>query len=248
MAFELDIKVRPSNLDETGHVSLHSFFVWYNEIAMRHDESEGYSWRKNQEMGFSWILYRWKSIFFRRVEADERLRLKTWVSKMDSFMIYREFELMDEEGQAVVHAICVCSAMNVAERMLIRIPKVFRETYPVEEKTHFSNLPKMTEFLTSPSDFGERFPILYQDIDFNNHVNNLVYIRWVWDLLPIVYRREKRMTEFDIVYRREIRDQSHICLDAVSFEESGERLGAKIRSEDSETVYASISLKFATEN
>lgn len=245
MSYDVNFSVRASDLDENGKFSLHSFFLWYNEIAMRHDEAEGYSWLKNQEMGFSWILYRWKVLFFKDVQEGEMLKLSTWVSKIESFMIYREYEMKNAQNEAVARAICVCSAMSVENRMLMRIPKLLRESYPVEDISYFSALPKMKDVSITTPVFQQDIEIRHHDIDFNKHVNNLVYINWIWDLLPVSYRKEKTISEFDIVYRHEIRGEKRVILHAEWINENTGELGIKILSEDLKAEYAVIILKFA---
>lgn len=245
MTYDLNFSVRASDLDENGNFSLHSFFLWYNEIGMRHDDSEGHSWKENHNMGFSWILYRWKAQFFKNVQEGETIRLSTWVSKMESFMTYREYEMKNEQDEVVARAVCVCSAMSVESRMLTRIPKSIRASYPLENTSYFSDLPKIKDVTVFEPDFEKGIEIRYQDIDVNTHVNNLVYIDWVWDLLPASYRRDKKILEFDIVYRHEIRGEKRVTLHAKRIDEKAEELGVKILSEDLKTEYAMIILKFA---
>lgn len=130
----------------------------------------------------------------------EELRIETWPStKLRGVRAVRDFAVLDAEGALVATASSLWVIVDLASRRPQKIPASIAALstdpgYPVPE---FSpELPAV-----EPPTHLQTFTATAQDVDQNEHVNNVVYARWALAALPEGFGPVRR---FEVHYLAEI--------------------------------------------
>ena len=53
-------------------------------------------------------------------------------------------------------------------------------------------------------DYTDEFKVRYDDIDVNQHVNNMNYIVWAFEALPKEFKDKNKLKKLDMVFKKEI--------------------------------------------
>ncbi len=56
-----------------------------------------------------------------------------------------------------------------------------------------------------------RFTATYDNIDFNKHVTQATYVRWVTNSLSYEFLKDHEITELEIIYEHEVLPDSVVC-------------------------------------
>ena len=104
-----------------------------------------------------------------------------------------------------------------AEQMLVD-NTVMTKFIPGENDLKFSKIPAITH-----ADYEEEFQVRYNDIDVNMHANNSNYIIWALEPLPYEFKKEKRIKNIDMIFKKEIKYNEKL-ISQVQISDNGETI------------------------
>ncbi|MDO5689062.1 MAG: thioesterase [Tissierellia bacterium] len=198
-----------------------------------------------EEFGSShfWILMSWVIDIMRMPRLDEKISIRTYVAGYKKFFIYRGFEVTGPNGEQLVHAMTVWTLMDPVARALIRIPK---ELFPDIDKPEKVHVP-LRDFELRPDALliRDHFLARRSDIDFNEHVNNAVYWRWVYDLVPYDQYKGLSIRRLDAEYKKEILLGDRVLIEGrVFYREERKVFEIRILDETGEELKALLLAEF----
>lgn len=138
-------------------------------------------WDMTEEK-LTWVLARKEIKIIEPLKMDSVYTILTYPSGFDKFLAYRDYLVFDSDKKLVVGASSTWTLLQTESRRLIKIPQKILDI----------GVPQDTRFLTQPeksialpddlfkSDVREVRPY---DLDWNNHINNIVLIRFVMESL-----------------------------------------------------------------
>lgn len=174
------------------------------EIAWQHSETRDVDVPRLLERGVSWVLSRMRIEVAGLPTHKQTVTLKTWISAIDRYFYYREFQLTDaDSGQSLIRVTSVWGVLDMVKRRVIAIPDFIRDETDVY--THFEPLPPASgklPTLTTP-DFSENFMARWHDLDANRHVNNTRYFQWLIEALPADFLDTHTLQQLDVIFRAE---------------------------------------------
>ncbi len=171
------------------------------ETSGWHTESIGYGHKKMEENNYTWMLSRWRVRFFSYPLAGEKITISTWTSKIDRFYANREFTIADDKGNIIAKASTLWIFIDLIKKRPIRIPTELYSYFNIIEEFNFDDFSDFKE-AHEVTDFHD-FSIRRYDIDYNNHVNNTVYLSWFIEAIPDNIFENYQLKEFEINYKKE---------------------------------------------
>ena len=118
------------------------------------------------------------------------------------FYASRAYEIYDENNEKIVDGEGIFLLINIDKRRAVRIPDDQYTAYGVEldEKSDIKieKLEKLQE-VTSKNFFKVR----YGDIDSNMHVNNVRYVEWAVESLPLEIVLNYELKDLSVVFEKE---------------------------------------------
>jgi acyl-ACP thioesterase len=132
--------------------------------------------------------------------------VRTWPRGGEKLFAIRNYDICDKNNAATVAARSAWIIMDMEKRRPLR-PQSIMENLPRNEG--LDSFPPEAEVTTSLAERGDlqltaERKALYTDVDYNGHVNNVSYIKWIEDTLdPQLLEKADKM-RFDINYLNEI--------------------------------------------
>lgn len=237
--FEKDLKIRYWEIDSSNRLTTKGFLKYLQDIANDHSEAIGYGFENISSTNLSWVLLNWKVQILRRPLISEVLHIKTWARMISKASSYRDFEIYDSNNNIICKASSKWALTNYTTHALERISPEMRDAYGILDKSVFEiNIDeKMQEPENSSLTF--EYDIQRRDIDLNSHVNNLCYLDFAYEALPLDVYSSLDTSTIEIIYKRQLRYPNKIKCFYSNFD--GKHI-VTIKSDDLATTHAIISI------
>lgn len=155
----------------------------------------------------AWVLARMKVEFHKPVHFNDVIKMETWHRGMNGLYFIRDFKLFDNSGDLCVTSTSSWIVMNIETRSIARdsalntvIPaKGQCDDFAIEVPAGKVVMPRNCE----PEVLGSH-KVVYSDLDFNMHVNNVKYTVWALDMLPEELVFNKMLKELTINFNKEV--------------------------------------------
>ena len=158
--------------------------------------------------GCAWVLARQFVRFERPVMHKEHIKMLTWHKGIDGLFFLRDYQLLGEDGVPAVNSTSSWVIMSIAERRVVR-NDFLSGIVSTEPQSRDDAVAEQTPKVVTPRGvqlelIGQR-RVLYSDVDYNQHANNVKYTVWVMDALPEELVYNKFLKELTINFNKEAR-------------------------------------------
>ena len=151
----------------------------------------------------AWILLNWRVKKFKELYWNEPFKVRTWPAKhMGPFSI-RNYEVYNELGELTARATTKWVIMDVKEKKMVRNIEDVVNKYTESDKMVFEDdFPRLKE----PKDIEYTYKYIVQrrDIDTNEHVNNVKYLEFAYEVLPKEVYDNISFKNIDITYKHSL--------------------------------------------
>lgn len=198
-----NLTVNYSDVDENNQVTNRGLLRLMQEVAGIHCGLLGYGVNDTPKTGLAWILLNWKLKVFSRSKTNANLLIKTWTRKKTPLFVYRDFEVYDNNYNLVAIATTKWVLFNVNNKSISRVTDGVNKNYIEVNKEVFPD--KFTEKLKEPinSEFVLDYAVQRRDIDTNHHVNNLYYLDYAYEALPLDVFKNIDFSNVEIMYKHQ---------------------------------------------
>jgi len=216
-----DFTVRFNAIDRSDTMTLSAVLNVFQELAVSHAENLGVGREAMASTGQAWILSRMSVQVDRRPTYGETVTARSWPRSWEKLFALRDFDVLDARGSPIIRARSCWIVIDMEKRRPIR-PQAAMEGIPLNAGLDaLSFVPAGLEDRKSLRKAAE-CRALYNDVDYNGHVNNVSYIRWVENALePSMLERAKR-SRLDVNYMNEIRPGETVELWSNEIDPTGE--------------------------
>lgn len=198
-----NLTVNYSDVDENNQVTNRGLLRLMQEVAGIHCGLLGYGVNDTPKTGLAWILLNWKLKVFSRPKTNANLLIKTWTRNKTPLFVYRDFEVYDSDYNLIAIATTKWVLFNVNTKSVSRVTDGVNKNYIQVNKEVFAD--KFTEKLKEPinSDFVLDYAVQRRDIDTNHHVNNLYYLDYAYEALPLDVFKNTNFSNVEIMYKHQ---------------------------------------------
>ena len=196
--YQFDSRVRYSETDEEGRLSLTGILNYFQDCSTFQSEDLGMGVRYLTEHGRAWWLTSWQIVIDRYPVLGEKIVISTWPYDFKGIYGYRNFTLQDQEGGYLARAASVWFFFDTVRQKPARIT-------PEDIRGYGEAQPRLTMDYASrkialPEEYEERPRILVSrhHLDTNHHVNNARYVEIARESLP----QEISVKELRVEYKK----------------------------------------------
>ncbi|MCL2191945.1 MAG: thioesterase [Treponema sp.] len=199
-----DFLVRFNAIDRSDTMTLSAVLNVFQELAVSHAENLGVGREAMASTGQAWILSRMSVQVDRRPNYCEAVTVRSWPRSWEKLFALRDFDVLDAQGSPIIRARSCWIIIDMEKRRPIRPQSALEGIHLNEGLDALPFVPASLEERQSMQKMAE-YRALYNDVDYNGHVNNVSYIRWVENALdPSILEQAKR-SRLDINYMNEVR-------------------------------------------
>jgi len=180
--FSRPFKVRYSETGCNGLIKPLKVFDYCQDAAMEHAEKLGVSSVDLKARDLAWFVIHYQARFFSLPRWNQSLVLKTWRYPQRGLYEIRCYELRDAADSLCMEGRSALVIIDTRRKRPVRLKQALppeQLTAVPDEGARFTDLPAVTH-----PQFEQLFSIRKQDLDFNGHVNNSVFIGWALENMP----------------------------------------------------------------
>ncbi len=205
------IKIYNHYTNYKGRLFIKTLCDLFNDVAEVQTERLGVDVDTLNKQGQTWMLHRLHIQVFKMPHKEEDVMIETWPSGIDRLFALRDYRMMRQDGEVLVNA--------TSEWMLIDLMRrrPLRQTEKVVEMSTSHQIEKLRMVpLLQEQDRAVQmkeaclFTATFDNIDFNGHVTQASYMRWLTNSLPFEFLKNHVLTEVEVVYEHEIMPDSTI--------------------------------------
>jgi len=151
----------------------------------------------------NWVLLRKELRVYRYPQLGEKVRVITYPAGIARVFAYRDFWILDENGDTLACAPSTWTLMNLDTRRLSPIPQ---RLVDMQEVQPGENLPLPAQKLKLPElEDIYQHRVGHYDTDWNGHVNNVVTSRLLLHGIPEDIHKNKTLKSFTIHLKSEVK-------------------------------------------
>lgn len=173
--YSFQSRVRYSECDENGRLSLVSMMNYLQDCSTFHSEELGYGVGRLKSEGLGWILAAWEIEIDRLPDFAETITTSTWSYELKRLHAQRCFQIEDAQGRPLVKADSQWFVYDLNAGKVVRVPES-QKIYLTDEPR--VDLPPMERRIAVEGEGRACSPIhvTEQHLDTNGHVNNAQYV------------------------------------------------------------------------
>lgn len=153
-----------------------------------------------------WVVTKTRLHFVKPAKWQDLLSGKSYTTKIKPIRIDLESTFRDENENLVFcskQEICVIDLDSRKPRKISTVD--YPSDMAVEDSVFHSSFFRLSEPF-SEDDYVCKQKVFSSDIDFSNHTNNVAYVRFLMNTLPCEFLKEFLITDFEIHYINESRE------------------------------------------
>ena len=209
-----------------------AFLMIIQEASMQNSIDLKFSILDMKEDKISWVLLRKELNITRLPCLGETIQVKTFPSGFDRILAYRDYLVFDAQGSLLATAASTWTLMDLVKRSLLRIPEKYFHLKPPAEAVL---LPRAdSRFHFEEVVYTHTYTVDYFDIDWNGHVNNLVYIRMSLSALPMEWHLSHQLKSMSYQIKAECLYKEFLT---VQVSKQTDQLGFQVIKEDGSIAF-----------
>ena len=173
--YEIESRVRYSECDEFGSLSLVGLINYLQDCTTFHSEDIGRGVTYMKQRHIAWLIAAWQIEIERLPHFGERIRVATWCHTMARTLASRNFVIYDEEGTELIRADSQWFVYDFDAERPVRIAQD-QLVYLSDEPP--LNMPptKRRIKLEGTAQEAPSLVVTEAHLDSNRHVNNAQYL------------------------------------------------------------------------
>ena len=236
--YTIESRVRYSECDETGKLSLVGVMNYLQDCSTFHSEDIGRGFKQLTSEGYAWVLATWQIQVERLPQFGEKICVGTWSYQMKGLQASRSFIINDESGATIVKADSTWYLMDINEGKAARVPESENIYITGEPRIDLPPTPRKImlegEGINAPT-----ILVSQQHLDTNKHVNNAQYVLMAVDAL-VALGYSHKLRRIVVQYR----SQAHLgdtVIPEVYADETG--FSVVLKNAQNNAVFATVRLE-----
>ena len=213
MYYTFDGKIRYSETDSEGRLTLAALLNYFQDCSTFQSEMLGLGVKYMKEHHLVWVLSSWQIMVERYPMLCEDVQIGTFPYDFKSFMGSRNFFMKDKEGKYIAKANSLWSLLNTENMKPVAAPKDMVERYGLEPKLEMDYASRKIA-VPEGGIQGEAIIVKKHHLDTNHHVNNGQYVTMAMDCLPegSVVKRGIRQLRAEYKMQAFLGDKLYPCI------------------------------------
>ncbi len=198
-----EYRIKFQHLAPGGKADPMELLGFTQETAWRHAEHLGIGYSSLEEANLIFALS-WESITLQdRPRYGDAIEVHTSLAGMTRLYFYRDFVITDADSEVLLKAHTAWVSLDVNSRRPQRLDRMTEEfDFPPLDEPSGREKPDLT--LPENGWRGYTDSVSLSHLDASYHANNIQYVRWMADGLPMEFFSSHELEDFDIEYRGEL--------------------------------------------
>lgn len=234
-----EFEVNYHEIDYKKRALFTNIMYYFEDVSMYQSEKLGVGFKYLKENNLAWVLHSWDIEVNRYPIFGEHIIARTMPVCSRKFYADRRFEIIDKNNNAIVVGNSIWLLIDTLKKRPIKITSELREIYGLEE---FKGKIRKTDKIELPDSFKyeKGFNVRYSDIDTNLHVNNVKYVSWIIETIPLEIVLNYSLSKLNIIYEKEVKYGGNVKVYAELEKEDVDKITFIHKLEDDERKRVTI--------
>jgi len=201
LTFEHKYNIRSYEPRHDRRVSIASPCNHLQDIASRHADMLGFGFKDLEKSNHTWVLARLHVMMDRLPGFCEATTVETWPSGNERLVALRDFLIRDEE-KLIGRATTSWVTMNRTTQRPDKPDTVLNKRF-IPERERAIEFPTKAITRLKDGEHATSITARRSDMDINNHVNNVRYIEFCLEAIPLDWTVANRCMGIDVQFRAE---------------------------------------------
>lgn len=223
--YEKDFSIYLRDTDKNNKMRYSSYLNIMQEVGGLHADELGHGLNEEIKTGKAWIVIAWKLEIFKRPGWNEKIKVRTWIGKVDKIYHYRDYELLDNNDEVIAKGVAQWVMLDTVNKRIMRAEESYVSEFEVVEREGFDNSINKINTRINQENLEEiyKYIIERRDVDKNSHMNNIVYLDLALEGLSdeeidnisnieIHYKTECKYNEEIIFAKEKVEDKNNIYI------------------------------------
>lgn len=181
--YTFDSRIRYSEVDSEGKLTMAALINYFQDCSTFQSEDLELGVSHLKKVHLVWVLCFWQIVVERYPELGEKVTIGTQPYDLKGFLGYRNFAMMDEQGNYIAKANSLWSLLNTETGKPTAVPEIMIERYTRAPRLEMDYSSRK---ITVPEGGVEQEPLTVKKhhLDTNHHVNNQQFLDMAMDYLP----------------------------------------------------------------
>lgn len=177
-----EVIIRSDDLDDLGQIRLSALQKKIQTISDNHGSLLGFGFEDMTSLGLFWVVSR-LFVEIQKPLTDQQYQMNTWLNPPTRTGVLRNYEMTSSQGEVVVRGVAKWSIVDKNTLSLKRSDDVsFLSDDMFWDRTLQFDFPVLTiidRHKELQPDKTIRHIVQPSELDFNNHVNNTLYVDYL---------------------------------------------------------------------
>ena len=207
MKIEQTYKIGLREVGMRNELTNYGILAFLEDIATYHSGLVGYGVEDVEKNNGAFLILDWNLEVYKRLKFNDIIKVRTYALPVEkpTFHCYRNFDVYDEKNEIIAKAISKWLFYNFEKRKIIKLDSEMMQGYNPEG--NLTETEKKITKLVEPENYEKNieYQVRRSDIDVNNHVNNLVYLKIANEILPDDVYFSNESNNLRITYKHQIK-------------------------------------------
>ena len=195
-------QVATQNVDLTLRATISSLGNYILNTAGIDAQGKGFGVDSLSQNNLTWVLSKFVLEIDSRPEQFADFDLTTWVNQNSRLVSTRNFTLADTDGNVFCRALSQWCMLDYVRRVPVNL-ELIEEAYAPHICLEPSPCEQPLRLRAIEAEDVSEHKVVYSDIDFNNHMNTMRYVRLMVVMLDIELIKSNRPLRIDIHFMNE---------------------------------------------
>lgn len=150
----------------------------------------------------AWVFYKYDIRIHEYPKYRDIINIETFPLAFNKFYAHRGYKLTNEQGKLIAEGTALFFLIDLKRRRPMRIPDEKIALYDSQDVFNASiDMEDIKKFETV--DATKTFNIRYSDIDSNGHVNNVNYMEWAIESVPVDIIKGYELKRIKVLFEKE---------------------------------------------
>lgn len=200
--FTKSFEIGSFDTDFNGRAKITSICNYLQEVAGKHVDLIDQGMDDLKTNNLAWVLSRLKLKIYELPLWKNKINIETWSTGRDGLFGNRNFRIFDLNDKIIAEATSSWLIINLLSKRPVRPHQIVAKMPIISNDSVFNQSLKKINTDHIHDKFGD-IEIKYSDIDINQHVNNVKYIKWLIDSCPVEIIRTHTIEDLEINFLHE---------------------------------------------
>ncbi len=216
--YSQSFQISSFDLNPNATARLTSIANYLQEMAYQHAKRLNWGFHDLEKKNVAWVLSRFHLKLHLLPGWDDTITIETWPRGVDRLFAIRDFKITNENGDLIGDATTYWLIVDINTHRPTRITEDIIKLVTREETVFDAK----SEKLEIPGELSEvhKRTVGFSDLDIVGHVNNVKYMEWCMDAIPLETHLKHELAELEINFLHEAKYGEEIQLNLSNSDQS----------------------------